>query len=153
VVFGLFEGGIELLTDKTNYKFGETVTGRVRLKLKQPKKAKALELRFYGEKSKGVAISLGSSPKMTKSNAAERISEVRVTIDGEKEYFNQEYPFEFNLPTQNPAGLPDSELAKTAVQVAAAFAGGTINIKWFLEAHLDIPMSIDISKKIQLNVV
>ncbi|MFH0922961.1 MAG: hypothetical protein V1811_02790 [Candidatus Micrarchaeota archaeon] len=152
MVFGLFEGGIELLTDKTSYAFGETVTGKIRLKLKQPKKANALELRFYGEKSKGVAVSLGSSSNRAGSNAPERIAEVRITVDGEKEYFNQEYPFEFALPKQNPVGLPDSEFAKTAIQVVAAFSGGTINVKWFLEAHLDLPMSIDISKKIQLTV-
>jgi hypothetical protein len=153
MVFGLFEGGIELLTDKTSYVFGDVVTGKIRLKLKQPKKANALELRFYGEKSKGVSISIGPSQKRTESNATERINDVRITIDGEKEYFNQEYPFEFTLPKQNPVGLPESELAKTAMQVVSAFSGGTINVKWFLEAHLDIPMSIDINKRIQLNVV
>ena len=148
MVFGLFEGGIELLTEKTSYSFGETVKGKIRLKLKQPKNAKALELRFWGEVTQ-TTVQFGSS---TDTKQQKRIvSEVRVALDGEKEYFNQEYPFEFALPKRDAHELNDA--LKTIVGVAQTLTGGFPNTKWFLQARLDVPMSLDINKTMQLNIV
>ena len=140
MVFGLFEGGMELLTDKTSYSFGETVTGVIRMKLKQPKKAKALELRFWGETT-------GSS-KGKPSAKTNRINYVSTPIKGEQDYFNEEIRFEFALPKKQE--MPDfGSLGNAIAGMANALAPKP---KWFLEAHLDIPMSLDIGKKIQLNI-
>ncbi|MFH0836071.1 MAG: hypothetical protein V1834_02805 [Candidatus Micrarchaeota archaeon] len=150
MVFGLFEGGIEVMTDQTNYKWGDKVTGKIRMKLKGPKKAKALELRFYGVKSGGVKV---SAKGVENSKDTQRIAEVRVPISGEQEYHQEEIPFEYQLPAQNPMGAMGSGAAATAMQAASLLTGGRgYSMKWFIEAHLDIPMSVDISKSIQLNV-
>ncbi|MFH1779880.1 MAG: hypothetical protein ABH803_01905 [Candidatus Micrarchaeota archaeon] len=147
MVFGLFEGGIELLTDKTSYSLGDTVTGVIRMKLKKPKKAKALELRFWGEVTK---TSVGfSSGKTSTTQKTEKINFVSIPLKGEQEYFQEEVKFEFALPKQNE--IPDlGGIGNAVLGFAKALAPKP---KWFLEACLDVPMSIDISKKIQLNIV
>ena len=141
MVFGLFEGNkIEITFDKPSYKFGEEITGKVVLNLKQPKKARALRVRLYMEYDvqEQYTVTTGQPPqKVTRLRiVTKRAAEQEQALDSEKEYpiGAAEYPFKF-------------------VCQSTVLAGGFTSIKgWFLDTSLDVPMSVDISKRIRLNI-
>ena len=147
MVFGIGEGKISVVMDKVNYSLGDTVRGTVKLELSSPKKAKALRLELWGERE-------GGSRKVGKTTTRQKetVHKFALNLDGEKEYKSQEYPFEIALPkTPEPQKLEGA--AATIIGVAQSLGLTSSPIRWYLKASLDIPMSIDISGTVQLNVV
>ena len=74
-----------------------------------------------------------------------------LNLDGEKEYSSCEYPFEIALPK-----IPEPKLEGTAGTIVGIVQGLGLTpspIRWYLKASLDLQMSLDISKTVQLNVV
>lgn len=141
MVFGIGEGKIEIILDRVNYSLGDTVKGTVKLELKSPKKAKELRVKLWGERSRA-----GKS----KSNK-EIIHEFTLRLDGEKEYSSGEYQFEIALPK-----LPEPKLeGKVGEILGVAQTLGLVASppRWYIQASLNLPMSIDITKTVQLNVV
>ena len=147
MVFGIGEGRIDIVADKVNYSLGDTVRGTVKLELNSPKKAKALRLELWGEREGGYEkVGKGTARKK------EMVHKFTLNLDGEKEYTNQDYPFEIALPKMpEPQKLEGA--AATVVRVAQSLGLTPSPIRWYLKASLDIPMSIDISRTVQLNVV
>ena len=146
MVFGFGEGKVDIILEKNNFKKGETIKGKVVLELNKPKKAKELRVKLYAERE---------IPKISKgrrTRSKEVMFSYPMKIDGEKEYTSGEYEFEIMVPE-----LPEGELpGGTAGEVvkAVSFLAGTPSApRWYLEASLDIPMSMDIKKKVQINVV
>jgi len=143
MVFGIGEGKIEIILDRINYSPGDTVKGTVKLELKSPKKAKELRLRLWGERTERVG---------TKNSEKKRvIHEFTLTLDGEKEYSSGEYPFEIALPK-----IAEPKLEGTLggiVGIAQSLGMTASPVRWYLKASMDLPMSLDISKTVQLNVV
>ncbi|MEM3555743.1 MAG: hypothetical protein QXF56_03440 [Candidatus Micrarchaeia archaeon] len=143
MVFGIGEGRIEITLDRVNYSLGDTVKGTVKLELKSPKKAKELRVRLWGERTR--------SKSGKHSGGKEIVHEFTLRLDGEKEYSSGEYPFEIALPK-----LPEPKLeGKVGDILGVAQTLGLVASppRWYIKATLDLPMSIDISKTIQLNVV
>ncbi len=130
MVLGIGEGRIDITTERFSYGPGEEVRGRVILQLNKPKSARALRIRFYGEKR---TFSYSSSGK--KSVKTEQIFSQERILGGHKEYPEgiSEYQFQFRIPIV-------AELRDT----------GSI-FKWYLDASLDLPLSFDISKRQVLN--
>jgi hypothetical protein len=148
MVFGIGEGKIEIETDKQSYSAGEKVKGKVRLTLNQPKKAKGLRLKFYGER-RVQNVSMGSRGGTSTRIVQEYPQEI--TLGGEKEYpaGMTECDFEFTLPSpQRAAPQGDNPLAGVfGMLVGDPWA----NVVWYLDASLDLPMSLDINKKMQIS--
>ena len=142
MVFGLGEGRIDIVLPKHEFSQGEKINGTVKLELKQPKKARELRLvlravrRRSGRRRKQVEV-LHSS---------------EVVLGGEKEYQSKEYPFEVTIPKLGLPKAPEGILGSVAGE-AQAMGFGPGPVRWYLSATLDISMSFDISKKMQLNVV
>ncbi|MCK4491033.1 MAG: hypothetical protein KAU03_00310, partial [Candidatus Altiarchaeales archaeon] len=59
MVFGLSKGDIEISLEKYNFSPGDTIKGKVSLKLKKPVNAKQLRLVFVGEKTTSSRRSAG----------------------------------------------------------------------------------------------
>ncbi|MEM2138497.1 MAG: hypothetical protein QW568_05395 [Candidatus Anstonellaceae archaeon] len=141
MVFGLFEGNkIDIVLDKPSYKFGEEVTGKVIVALKKPKKAKGVRIQLYlqYETMRTVTRTSGRPPRtyQAQETQTERTAQQELTLDGEKEYPAGRFEYPFRFVCQN-------------VQVAGfAQVDG-----WFLNASLDVPMSVDVSKAIRLNIM
>jgi len=165
MVFGFFEGSIELQLDKTNLAFGETLHGKLNLKLKKEKKARQLRVTIkavkavtqYGKRS-GVRVM--GQPVGSNSNQGEVVFSTDAILDGEKTYLppGGEYEFRIQVPQKSvmpQSGLPElaGNLGK-AVQVAQMLSGFGMSaqIKWFVEGVLDIPGGVDISKRLQVSV-
>lgn len=154
MVFGIGEGKITIMTEKTGYAPGELLKGKVILELNSPKKAKMLRIRFYGEQRQSrTSISMGRTHT---SGSTVRIMEQEIALDGEKEYpaGQKEYEFQFQLPTlPKPQQSTDTGIAGVITNLAVSMADPYRNVTWHLDASLDLPMSMDVSKKQIVNFV
>ena len=159
MVFGFGEGSIEILLNKTNATFGETLPGKLNLKLKKEKQARQLRVKIVAERTVnqyGGNRSGSRSPKSSRDIAYS----TEVILDGEKTYSppGGEYEFQVQIPAKN--ALPTDAAPElggslgTALKAAQMLGGigRSVQIKWFIEASLDIPGGRDISKKIQISV-
>jgi hypothetical protein len=160
VNMGLFgKEKITLLLEKYDYKPGEKIKGKIKLNLKKPILARKLEVKFIGrrvdKKSSTSIAGLASGSKGHHSTTSyTNIFDFSMPIDEEKEYQNQEYPFEIKIPEDILQNNPTLE-GKLG-QVSTAFrmiAGVSTRIDWIVHAQLDIPKKFDvkISQKIILS--
>ncbi|MDO8428606.1 MAG: hypothetical protein Q7S92_05335 [Candidatus Diapherotrites archaeon] len=151
-MFGLGDTKIEIQLDKFNFKPGETIEGTVSLKAKKPVKAKGINITFFGEKRVS-SMSAGRS-----SSSVRRVFEFKQPLDGEKEYVSGEnplvYPFKIVIPSDllNTQKAPEGNMGAVlqGIQFLTGNAGPT---NWYLQANLDISMGLDVTKKVQINLV
>jgi hypothetical protein len=141
---------ITLTLEKYNYTPGETIKGTVKLNLKKPIQARKLEVAFIGQKmekrsSASVAGMAGGSRGSSTSYTT--VFDFKMPLSGEKEYQNEEVPFEIKIPgdllQNNPTLQGKLGQAATAVRV---LAGVSSRIDWMVKAQLDIPKKLDVKK-------
>ncbi len=162
-MFGFGKGKIEVKLEKFNFKPGETIKGKVLVKMKKPTKARALKVIFLGTKtnSSGVSIgggvsvnaSFGSKNRQKQKTTTEIIHKFEMPLDGEKEYSEAEYPFEILVPADilSRGSGPGGNLG-TAVQAIQFLSGNSARIDWSIQAVMDIEGSFDVNKKLQVNI-
>lgn len=146
MVFGFFEGGLELRVNGTSFSPGQKITGTVVVNPDKPKQARELRVLFYGE-------------IMTRSGRhhnIQRILQTRQIISGEKMYSRGEsFDFELTLPQPLEFQAPDNAVgdAIAAIQLIAASMVPAQPRGWFVHATLDIPGSADLNKRAQITIV
>ncbi len=145
MVFGFGEGKVDIVLDKTNFKKGETIKGKVVLELNKPKKAKELRVKLFAEREVWRTI------KGRRTKKKEVMFSYPMKLDGEKEYTSKTYDFEIMIPKTQEGEVPEGA-AGEALKAVAFLAGTPSAPRWYLEASLDMPMSFDIKKKVQINV-
>ncbi len=148
-MFGFGKKEIEITLEKFNFSTGETVRGKIFLKLKKPTMAKALKVGLIGEKLIKNTRIQGSN--VSSQQKKEYLFNFEMPLDGEKEYSQGEYNFEIKIPTNLSQTLPGG-LAGDAVKTIQTLAGNQSNVYWYIIVKLDIPMGIDVSNKIQINI-
>ena len=148
MVLGIGEGKIEILLDKTTFKPGETVKGKVKLSLNQEKQAKELRILFYGEKS----VRSRTDPKR---RTTQRFFEQKIALDNEKTYAagEQEYEFEIVLPDIPRVKSDSDSIIGKMTNMFGQIFDPIRSYKWYLDASLDISMAFDISKKMRIDLV
>ncbi|MDP6670635.1 MAG: hypothetical protein QGI60_02360 [archaeon] len=153
MVFGFFEGGITLTLNKTNFAFGETAEGKLALKLKKDKNARELRVRIMAVK-KVTQYGTNSRGGMSRSNQDQVLFQNAVTIDGQKLYSppGVDYDFKIQIPQQSALPQEIGGNLGTALKAVQFLGGRSSQVKWFIEATLDIPGGVDISKKVQISV-
>jgi len=150
---------ITLTLEKYNYTPGETIKGKIKLNLKKPIEARKLEVAFIGNKidkqsSASVVGMAAGGNRHSSSSHHTKVFDFKMPVDGEKEYHNQEYPFEIKIPDnilQNtPTLAGKSQAAAAALRIVA---GTSTRIDWIVKAQLDVPKKLDIkqSQKIILS--
>ncbi|VVB98521.1 Uncharacterised protein [uncultured archaeon] len=152
MVFGMGEGKIDLVLDKASYSSGETIDGKLSLTLNNSRKARALRVQFYGERTTHHTHHSGGRSHSTSST--ERIMVQELALDAEKEYPSgtKEYAFSFKLPVlEKPAQSADQGIVGAITNVFASMADPYANVRWYVDASLDLPMAIDINKKQLVN--
>ncbi len=167
MVFGFGEGSIDLMLDKTNFTFGETMHGFVNLRLKKTKQAKQLKVMVtavrYISRYGGGTIRIGSAGGRSSgsSTEAEYVFSTEKILDGEKEYAppGTRYEFQIQLPPRSalPSESTQPEIGGklgAVIGVAQRFSSVKTSIQttWYVEAKLDIPGGRDITKEIQVTV-
>ena len=152
MVFGLFEGSIDLILPKTNFAFGETIEGTLKLKIGKEKMARQLRVRISCLKIT-TTRSAGRSGSSTRTDI---LYPADTVLDGEKTYMppGGEYPFKAQLPQSTV--LPQQPKLEgglgTAVTALQMLSGGSSRIEWYVEGTLDVPKAFDIGKKIRIFV-
>ena len=145
MVFGFGEGKVDIKLERNNFKKGEAVKGKVVLELGKPKKAKELRVELVAEREAYVL------ERGKRRRRKETVYSYPLRLGGEKEYASGSYDFEIAIPDLAQAEKPGGMLGEV-VKVAAMF-GGPSAPRWYLKASLDVPMSMDITKEVQINVV
>jgi len=136
-------GKMELKLDKFNYAAGETIKGTASLSTNKPIHAKGVFVKLYALEN----------VRTGKSSTTRTVFDFQQPLDNERDYTGGVYGFEITIPNQQEK-TEVVEMAQTAGAVINALSGKfqSRNIKWFVEAKLDIPGGRDISKKVQINV-
>lgn len=151
MVFGFGEGKMEIKTDKMSYTYSDTIQGTVNLSVSKPKKARRVYIEFFGEQEQNRTVHDAKGRVRTERDV-NRIYSFTVDLDAEKEYLgNFEYKFEIKVPAVPPQPKLEGALG-TVVGLASMMGGLPSPPRWFLRAALDVPMGVDISKQIQLNI-
>ena len=151
MVFGFGKGKIEVFLEKHNFSPGETIKGRISLKLKKPIKAKALKVGLVGERAT-TQYGRTSGGGMSSSHRKTHFFDFEMPLDGKKEYLEGKYNFEIKIPanvlqTPSPGGAVGD-----IVKGIQLLSGKDIRISWYVIAKLDIPSGFDVSKKVQVNI-
>jgi len=142
MVFGIGDGQIDLDFDKPAYQPGDTITGKARLKLGSPRKARCLRLEFFCEKTTyRTYFYQGNSGSA--DAVYERTIERRKDLAPERTYKNgEEFKFELLVPANAvPPDWLDNIMGKFR----------PIR-RWYIEVTLDLPAAFDISRKAQINL-
>ena len=168
----LSRGDLEVVLDKFQFSPGDTISGKVMLKLKKQMQANKLTVSVTGEKiytrtairgGIGIGINIGNgvqnNPIANDQTKIDKIFNFELPLDGSKEYNVGEYPFSIKLPsdvTQQPTSANSNGTLGTVANVVNAMnsltGGMTVRTEWFVEAQLDIPGAIDMRKKVIINV-
>jgi hypothetical protein len=130
---------MEIKLEKSDFLPGDVIAGTIKLHLKKPTMARCIRIEFYGFQ-RDKAGDLG-----TTNFIKQIIGSRRIYNDGE------EFKFSLVIPVNC---LPKSSSSQVKDKGLYGFFLNDIIAKteWQLSAILDIPMGIDISNKVQLNL-
>jgi hypothetical protein len=142
MVFGLGKKEIEVDLGKYGFSPGETIAGKVTLKLKRPTEARQLRVELIGERTI-TRMGRGSTGR-DKSH----IYDFKMPLDGEKTYSGGEYYFQVKIPSNilQTVPMPGGAVGE-AVKAVEFLSGIHTRISWFVRAILDRPGKKDISSK------
>ncbi|MBD3210061.1 hypothetical protein GF318_01645 [Candidatus Micrarchaeota archaeon] len=143
MVFGIGEGSMDLQLDRTDVKSGGRITGKLKLNLNKPKEAKGLYVRLMGERR---VTRRGKKRKETVYNYVQQLG-------GEKTYESGEYTFELKVPEKTEVEKKMGEGMAGAVVGVAKTLGVLEPVRYYVKANLDVPMSLDISKTVEIAVL
>jgi hypothetical protein len=150
MVFGIGEGKIELELDNYNVSPGGKISGKLRLDLNSPKRAKELRVELIGEQRQS-SVSLSSGKRTSHKVVVFRSMQ---KLGGEQEYTSGVYEFELNAPPKQEAGVETpQEGVAGAIMGAAKLLKNMSPTEYYVVASLDLPLSMDISKKVRVSVV
>ncbi|MBN2121861.1 hypothetical protein JW721_02290 [Candidatus Micrarchaeota archaeon] len=140
MVLGIGEGKIELELNTREVSAGGKISGKLKLDLPKPRKAKGLRVEIIGERKER---------DHEGHQRTVRVYQFKKELGGEQEYASGEYEFELPAPKQHV--LP-KEGALGAVAGIASAIGMLPRVRWYVVGVLDLPMSFDINKKVQIEV-
>jgi len=163
---GLFGSSkIVLNLEKTNYSPEENIKGSIKLALKKPIKGRGLEVALIGAEIRThkshnhnhfhrddhhFGHHFDNDETYT---TAQPFFLSKITLDGEKEYFSEEYEFEIKIPPDVHKDEPKYEgnLGKL-MKFSQRMGGRPSYIEWYVKAQLDVPLKIDLraEEKIKL---
>ena len=149
-MFGFGQKKIDVLLEKFNFSPGDTIKGKVILKLGKPVSAKQLKVGLRGEK---ISSSMTMGPHgADRQRQKSYIFDFEMPLDQEKEYDEGEYSFEIKVPKSLSNDKMPSGVAGDILKGVEILANAQSRVNWYVIAYLDVPMGIDISKKVQVNI-
>lgn len=147
MVFGIGEGKIELELSGTDVASGGTIKGKLKLELNKPKKAKELRVELIGEQWQKKRDARG---KMVRKKV--QVYKSKKVLGGEQTYESGDYEFELKAPVKTELEKKAEEGVAGAILGAARLLGATSPIEYYVIGTLDLPMSMDINKKVQVAI-
>ncbi len=152
MVFGIGEGKIELELNTHSLTPGGKISGKLKLDLNAPKKAKELRVELIGEqKQSQIRVGSGGARSSSKTVVVFRSMQ---KLGGEQEYTSGDYDFELDCPPkEEPKEEVQQEGLAGAIVGAAKMLSNKKPVEYSVVASLDIPMSMDITKKTRIAVL
>ena len=147
MVFGIGEGKMEIVLPKLNYACGEKISGKAVLTLNQPKSAKGLRIELKAERK--VWKNRVSGGKSRRVQETETVYSFVLPLKGEGQFSSGEYSFEIVVPDLGPRQQAPPAIRIGPFSLMGPDAGP---LAWYVIASLDLPLSFDISKKLQISV-
>jgi sporulation-control protein spo0M len=150
-VFGFGKKQIDIALEKYNFSPGETVKGKVFLTLDKSVHAKQLKVALIGEQ---ISTTMQRMPNGTMNRTQEKtyVYNFQMPLDGEKDYQQGEYTFEIKIPANVLQNIPLEGKIGGILKTIQALSMAGARISWYVQANLDIPMRLDILKKVQINI-
>ena len=147
-MFGFGKGKIEIQLDKYNYSPGETIQGNITLDLKKQLKARGVFVTLYGEKK------VRQMSSTTQGTSIQRVFEFKQPLDKAGEYppTLKNYTFHIKIPSNILSGQAPEGVLGNIVKAAQFLGGSSAMIQWYIDARIDIPMGIDVSRRVQINI-
>jgi hypothetical protein len=141
-VFGIGVGKVEVQLIKTAVRGGETLHGRVLLKLARKTEAKRLVcgLEATQEKSTWVSNGRGGSDRRTEHAT---LYHAEVELDGKRTYFDEAYDLHLAVPAQPKLEMPQGFLGDVAKFINVV-QGAKAPVHWRVFAFLDVPWKANI---------
>lgn len=106
--------------------------------------------------ARGVSVALVGERKVRrgKETRTERVFEFAQPLDGEKSYApgGSEYCFATTMPESLREQLPQAGKMSFAVKLGSLLFSQS-PVRWYLDAKLDVPKSVDMSKRVQISIV
>jgi len=139
---------ITLTLEKFDFKPGESIKGQVSLNLKKPTLARKLQISLEGTRK------VTSYRNGNRRTSYQKVYDFDLPIGGEKEYQNEQVPFEMKIPSTilNMETYKDKmtdaleDKLGAVGSVLGAMAAGASHIEWKVKAQLDVPKKLDIKK-------
>jgi hypothetical protein len=168
-MFGIGAGKIEIYIPRTAYAVGEAIEGTLALTINSSVKGRGVFLKLFAEQKFNEyhpdSGSHYSSSQGHMTTVTRTVYEFVLQLDSEREYQKTlqpvNYPFRVGVPQEansfrQSAGIGGPVISIGPIRIGGSgFMGGTGPIgppQWFLEGYLDLPMALDVSKRIQLNI-
>ncbi len=144
MIFGIGRGKMDIRIVKREFRPGEAIDGTLWLELKEPVQARGVSVALVGERK----------VRQGKETRTERVFEFAQPLDGERVYNpgGSEFRFAITIPESVREQRPQSEgMAGLAKMMLSLFSPNPI--KWYVDAKLDVPKSVDVSKRVQISIV
>ena len=131
------------------YAPGETITGKVTMRLKKPTQANGLSITLRAQQDRNLGMNRQTHQQQ---DSIVTLFNFAVPLAGAQEYSEGEWPFVIKVPegVAPQGGAPG--LSVTFSLSGVGLGGNAGPIIWSLEAHLDIPGAFDMRKELQLNI-
>ena len=169
-IYNKSRGTISVVLDKYQFVKGDKVTGKVVVNIKKVIHATKLTVSLSATKEideqriNMVQPQINNPQSTLPQNRENRITlfQFELPLDGEKDYLQNEYPFEIAIP-QDVASTGSSNLSPQGAMIGGMGMNMRLNpnvplemvnsrTEWNVDAHLYIPGKLDLSGFQQINV-
>lgn len=150
LMFGLGPKQIEIVLENLNFSHGDTIKGKIILNLKNPTHARALKVGILGERTSTTTSNING--RMTTSTKNVAVFKFDMSLDGEKDYYQDEYNFEMKVPSEISQPSTPQGVAGDIIKTIQILAARESDVRWYVTANLDVPMKLDIDAKVQVNI-
>ena len=154
MLFGKNKEKIEIHLEENSFSPGETIRGKIALKLDKPMQAKSLNITLIGQ-----ALSEKQNIGVKTDEGKFDFLKEEIKVDGKKEYYIDIYPFEIKIPENAllkaknwKDQIPALKLTKDLLDSDIIKPDWHEEYKWYIEARLVKKLSIDIKKKEKINI-
>jgi hypothetical protein len=142
-IVGIGVGSVELQLVKRVFQPGDTVHGRVALKLKNKTEAKRLVAVVEGTEERTSYVSDGRGGRIRRSETV-TVHRFEQELDGKRTYHQEAYDLHLPLPAKAEVALPGGTLGDVARFVTAVAQVMRNPVTWRVHVFLDIPWKANV---------
>jgi hypothetical protein len=146
-VVGIGVGSMDLMLVRNSFQPGDTIHGRVQLKLTNPTEAKALVAIVEASRRRSVRRSDGT--RTTETTSVYRFEQ---QLDGKRTYKGEAYDLHLPIAPKTKLELPEGTLGDVVRFVSAVRDVVAEPITWRVSVYLDIPWKVNVKAHQDISV-